>query len=88
MEYLMTVTLGVDFTAIRKPGEPFSAHRTACNNWGLLFCWSFVERLKIKLALLLIYSEMISACRFFNQKTLNIRKMLSERSSDPIKIPH
>lgn len=39
----------------------FSAHRTACNNWGLLFCCSFVERLKIKLALLLIYSEIISA---------------------------
>lgn len=88
MEYLMPVTLGLDFTVMRKPDESFSAHRIACNNWGLLFCCSFVKRLKIKLALLLIYSEMISACNFFNQKTLNAIKMLSEQNSDPIKIPH
>lgn len=46
----------------------FSARRTACNNRGFLFCCSFVVGLKIKLALLLIYPEMLSACHFFNQK--------------------
>lgn len=65
----------------------FSTHRTASNNWGFLVCCSFMERLKIKLTLLLIYPEMVSACHFFDQKTLRIIKILS-LNSGPIKMPH
>lgn len=88
MEYPVPVTLEVFSQLWGNLIYQFAAHRAACSNWGVLFCCSFMERLKIKLALLLIYPEMISVCYFFRQKALNIIKMLSDLNSDPTKMPY
>lgn len=89
MEYSVPVTLGV-FSVMGKPDLSvlLPTEQLVTTGGGGLFCCSFMERLKIKLALLLIYPEMISVCYFFRQKALNIIKMLSELNSDPTKMPY